>query len=415
MPDPVRRMGVNVAFKTVTELVNRFLSFLFYMALARWLGEAPFGLFNLLYSVGAIAALAVDPGINLSLIRLAPRREGYLVAAAGAALGLKLILAVGAVLLTAGYGALAGYDTPTLLLLALMGVNMVGFALTEYAAALFQARENMGGEAFLMGVGKLAVTVAALTALALGANLTITLAVMTLTQIGATAWAFRWAAGRGVAVTPAFDPARWGELLGDSLPLALLTVATVVFYRADIVVAPFLGVDMAPLGHYAAGIKLLDVWLAVPTLIMAALFPTLSRLAETDYPLYRRYALTAVAGLAAIGAVGAATGGLFAEDIVTLIFSDRFAPAGPTAAVLATAGMFMFIRHAFLMGLALEGKAGAGGLLALVGAIADLTLVIGLTPTQGIMGMAVAKLAADLLLSTLAGYVWITVGRRTTR
>ncbi len=407
-----RRMGVNVGFKAATELINRLLSFLFYLALARWLGEADFGLFNLLYAVGAIAVLAVDPGLNLSLIRLAPRREGYLEDAASAVLGLKLSLVVPSLLVCVGYGAAVGFDASRLGLLALMGINMAGFALTEYGAALVQARERMGAETWLMGWAKLAVTGAALTALWMGANLTGALVAMTVAQAGAAYWALRWVAASGVPVAPTVDVARWGHLLKDALPLAAMTIMTVIFYRIDVAVAPFVGLDLVSLGHYTAGVKLLDVWLAAPTLIMSALFPTLSRLSESDFGAYRRYTLRAVAGLATLGGIGAIVGWLFAGPLVTLLFSERFAPAAGAAAVLAVAGMGMFVRHAFMQGLALEGKALFGAYLATMATAIDIALIAVLVGPAGIVGMAWAKVIADLFLATAAGYLWWTVRAR---
>ncbi|MBF0170342.1 MAG: oligosaccharide flippase family protein [Nitrospinae bacterium] len=414
-PTPARRMGVNVGFKAATELINRLLSFVFYMALARWLGESDFGLFNLLYAVGAMAVLAIDPGVNLSLIRLAPRRPGFLDRMAGAALGLKLSLLVPTLLLCVAYGWLAGYDPSLIALLTLMGVNMAGFALTEYAAALMQARERMGAETWLMGLGKTVVTGAALLALALDANLTLTLAAMTVAQVGAAWWTLRWVAAEGAPVAPRIDFGRWKELLTDALPLAAMTFMTVIFYRIDVAVAPFVGIDLASLGHYTAGVKLLDVWLAAPTLIMAALFPTLSRLSQSDFAAYRRYTLRAALGLGALGLIGAVAGGYLAGPLVTLLFSDRFAPATGATAVLAVAGVGMFVRHVFMQGLALEGKALFGSFLAAMATAVDIALLAALVGPTGIVGMAWAKVVADLFLAGTAGYLWWTVRARKER
>lgn len=105
---PVRRIGKNLVFKTVTEFIGRVLSFVFYVALARWLGEAAFGAFSLLYSVTAMLVFIVDPGLNMSLIRKAPRSPGFLESMSGPALGLKLSLSAVMVAASAAYGFLGG-------------------------------------------------------------------------------------------------------------------------------------------------------------------------------------------------------------------------------------------------------------------------------------------------------------------
>jgi len=265
-------MGKNLVFKVLTELVGRVLSFVFYIALARWLGEEPFGVFSLLYSVTAIAVFLVDPGLNLSMIRDAPRQEEYLEKKAGAILGLKLVLSGLTVAVCLAYGLAAGYSMNMMALLALMGIQMSSYALLEFAGAVFQAREEMQVETFLMGAGKLGVTCAAIAAVAAGGGLLITLVVMTAAQVSAAVWALTWASRKGAHVGIRFEIGEWMALLGKSAPLAAVTFFTIDYYRVDVALAPFIGIGLRDIGLYSAGVKIIDVWLAAPTLAVAAVF-----------------------------------------------------------------------------------------------------------------------------------------------
>ncbi|MBI4827430.1 MAG: oligosaccharide flippase family protein [Nitrospinae bacterium] len=403
----LRRIGRNAVFKTLTELVGRALSFIFYVALARWLGEEALGAFSLLYSVGAVAVFLVDPGLNLLLIREAPRDEGYLARTAGVALAAKLALCAACVAAAAGHGLAAGYPPAMVALFALMGAQMAAFALAEYAGALFQARQSMEHETLALGAGKIAVTGAAVLTLMLGGGLAATLLVMTAAQILAAAGALWWAARRGVPLLPRWNGAQAARLLRAAAPLGVVTFFTIAFYRLDVIVAPLLGVGFGPLGHYSAGVKILDVALAAPTLMMAAAFPTLSAMAGAGRGAFRAAANRAVAGVAAAGVAAGAVIWALSDPLVTLLYGPAFAPAAESLRWLAAAAAVMFARHALISVLLLDGRQGSAALFTGLAGALNLALNTALIPPMGVTGMAQAKLYTDVALSLAALAMWV--------
>ena len=409
---PIRRMGKNLVFKVLTEAVLRVLSFVFYVALARWLGEEPFGLFNLLYSVTAIVVFLVDPGLNIQLIRNAPRKDGYLEQTAGAVLGLKLALSSLAVITSCAYGLMAGYDAYVIALLALMGAQMAGYSLLEYASAIFQAREEMQVETFLMGTGKLLVTGSAIAAIVFGGGLGAVLSVMALSQGAVTVWAFMWTARRGVPVSVKLSLATWAGLLKGSVPLAAITFFTITFYRVDIALAPFLGLSLREIGFYAAGVKIIDVLLAAPTLMMAGVFPTLSAMAEDDRAAFSRWMGLVLLSLAFAGVAAGGAASWFSEEIISILFGAAFAPAAEPLRWLALASVFMFIRHGLLHGLIIDGRLKPAVLLTSSALPLNVVLNVALAHTWGTVGMASAKLLTELALVGGAGFVWFAGARK---
>jgi O-antigen/teichoic acid export membrane protein len=402
------RVGKNLAFKSLTEIVGRLLSFLFYMALARWLGAEQFGIFSLASSVGAIAVFLADPGLNITFIRSVPRTPGHLENTAARILGLKLVLSGLTVTVCVVYGALSGYGLYMIGLLGLMGAQMAGFAMMEFAGAIFQAREEMWAETFLLSVSRTAVIIIAIGALALGAGVGITLLAMTLTQGAAVVWAFAWTSKRGVPLAGGWDPFSWGRLLRDSVPLGAATFFTVLFYRVDVAMAPFMGVTLHDLGFYSAGVKILDVALAAPSLFYSALFPTLSALAGGDRRGFVKWADRSLMAVTAAGIVMAVAGILFSREIITVIFTESFAPAERPMKLLFVASAVMFVRHGLMMTLLLDARARQAVTFAAVTVVANVALNLVLTPQFGVMGMAGAKLGSDIALIGMAGYLWIS-------
>ena len=405
------RAGRNLAFKTLTEITGRLLSFLFYMAMARWLGVEQFGLFALVNSVGAIAVFLVDPGLNITLIKNVSRAPGHLESSSAKIAALKLSLSALTVAVCVGYGILSGYGWYVVALLALMGAQMAGFAMMEFAGAIFQARQEMWAETFLLSVGRTAVVVLAIAALALGAGVGVTLLVMTLTQGVAVLWAFTWSVKRGVVLKDGWDVVSWSALLRDSVPLGAATFFTILFYRVDVAMAPFLGVTLPDLGFYSAGVKILDVWLAVPSLLYSALFPTLSALAGSDRRGFVKWADRSLAIVVVGGIVGSAAGIVFSREIITVIFTESFLPAEKTLKIFFIASIAMFARHGLMMTLILDNRSRQVVSVASVTVVVNVVFNLVLTPQFGVMGMAGAKLCSDIALVGMAGYIWFSSRR----
>lgn len=404
---PLRRMGKNLVFKMLTEFVGRVLSFVFYIVLARWLGEEPFGVFSLLYSVTAIVVFLVDPGLNISLIRDAPRKAGHLEKVAGAILWLKLSLSALVVAVVTVYGYAAGYEGRVVFLLSLMGAQMSAYALMEYASAIFQAKEQMHVETYLMSVGKLGVTLIAIGVVAAGGGLTETIIAMTLAQAGAALWALSWTSRRGVPLKPRLDGARLAGLLKDSVPLAAVTFFTIAYYRIDVAIAPFLGMSLKDIGYYSAGVKILDVWLAAPTLAVAAAFPTLSKMAGDSRPRFIKLMSLLIVALGVGGIVAGAVTVIFSGEIISVIFGERFAPAAAPMMWLGGAVIFMYLRHGLIQGHILDGGHRAAVWLTMAAAPLNIALVAALVSLWGIMGMAAAKLLTDAAVVAGAGWLWV--------
>lgn len=404
---PVKRMGKNLAFKTTTELIARVLSFAFYIVLARWLGETAFGTFSLLYSVTAIVVFLIDPGLNILLIKQASGDPDFLENRAGDILALKLALFAAVVIVSSGYGYLAGYDLKMTGLFGLMGANMAAFSLADYAGAIFQSKEKMHIETLLMSAGKITVTGAAMAAMLLGSGIAITLIVMTTAQITATAGILAWTAKSGVNIRPRWSARSWVNLLKQAWPLALILFFTIAFYRVDIALAPFLGVGLQQIGLYSAAIKLVDLSLVIPTLVMATAFPTLSRIAKKEYGQFKKWMNIIIASLGLAGLlIGSATIAL-SHEVIDLAFGSRFVLAGEPLMWLAIAMIFMFVRHAALNALIIIGASYKAVLLVAGALFVNVALNVLLVPSAGIAGAAMAKLATDIALTIGALLIWL--------
>ncbi|HJM82384.1 MAG TPA: oligosaccharide flippase family protein [Nitrospinota bacterium] len=410
---PLKKIGTNLAYKTTTELIGRVLAFIFYMMIARWLGEVAFGTFSLVYSVLAVLVFLVDPGLNLLLIRQGSRDSNFIDSALGGMLGLKVTLSFLMTTIALVYAVLGGFETTVIWIFFLLGIQMAGFAITEYASAIFQSQEKMQYETMIMGASKIAVTGLASLCLALGAGLLFAVAVMTLVQSVAAICSLSFTFRQGyTSILPSFAVPQWANLLRQAFPLAAITFFVIAFYRIDIAIAPFLGMGLAEIGWYSSGVKLLDVALAVPTLGMAAAFPTLSRLAAQDRSRFLRLSNLLLLAIALSGLTCALLVFFFAKNIVLTIFGAGFVPAVSSTSLLGIASFFVFTRHGLLTLMILDGKSDSAVKIVAIGLAVNITCNLMLIPTNGAIGAAWSKVITDLSVCIAGSWVWFSIVRR---
>jgi len=88
----IKRIGRNIIFKFIGEIVSRIFTFVFFIFLARILGDKDFGLYSYLQSLCMVFLIILDPGINTIFIRNVAREKEKVVLYLNNLLGLKLLL-----------------------------------------------------------------------------------------------------------------------------------------------------------------------------------------------------------------------------------------------------------------------------------------------------------------------------------
>jgi O-antigen/teichoic acid export membrane protein len=89
------------------------------------------------------------------------------------------------------------------------------------------------------------------------------------------------AAARDGLVMPAFHPRNWSRLLKGTLPFVAAAAVNVVYFRLSLILTSLVG-SATVAGEYAIGFRVMEVLIAVPALLISALFPLLARAAVAD-------------------------------------------------------------------------------------------------------------------------------------
>jgi O-antigen/teichoic acid export membrane protein len=212
---------------------------------------------------------------------------------------------------------------------------------------------------------------------------------------------------RGLApMRPAFDPAHWWELLKDTLPYAAAIAVSVAYFRITIIIMSLIAADTAT-GYFSASYRVIEVLVAIPSLVIGALFPVLSRAARDNperfvYATRRTFEVSVIFGIWMVLSVVVAAG-----FIIDVIAGDDFLPAVDVLRIQAFAIVATFIATGF--GFALLSMRRHFALLVpnLCALAFSVTLTLILVPPYDEQGAAVATVAAEVALAVAMGILTV--------
>ncbi len=220
-----------------------------------------------------------------------------------------------------------------------------------------------------------------------------------LSTVAAACLALVWSGRLLLRVTrprPGLSRANLVRFRREVLPLGIAIVASLIYYKVDIVMLRELRGDTET-GLYAAGYKALELLAVVPSILLAATFPALSQALVRDRVESRRLHRTALRLLVIVG-LAAAVPLAVIPHWLTAILGPRFAGTAPMLQALAPCVVLTFVNYLETHMLVALGLVRMQMLLsiALIGVNVAANLV--LIPRYGGVGAAWATALTELAL-----------------
>jgi O-antigen/teichoic acid export membrane protein len=405
--------------KLGSDIVGRLLQYVLLWAAALKLSEAGFGDFSLALSLGYMVAQVADFGLQLfvqrELSRLAddgsgkeprfadPDAAGRLV---GGGLLIKGVLSVVALIIIGLLLWLQPVEQKPALML--VGLSMVLATVLEYLSYCFRALRKLHWEAAATVIGRatnLAVGIgllflgAGVWGLALASNaammVAIAFAYVVLRRYVRPIWSPDWRFWRGQAWQP--------TALGAGIVFSMIS------FRIDnLLIAPLVG--RAELGNYNVAYKLFEPSLLVPSVILAAAFPLLSKAAaQREQRPFRGYAQNTMLLLFGLGTLATTSMFALSVPVINLLYGARYESAGGMLQVLAFACLPMYLNYGLTHLLIALDKPQLYAFFTLAGLITNVTANLVLLPSLGAPGAAIATILAEGVLFALCALaVWRT-------
>ena len=411
--DARREFGANVLLLAVVRISTVLAFFAVNVVAARVLSAESLGSAAVGQTVGMIAALAANGGLNISTIfflqqrrdehrAIVPRLTALAVGACALAVALVLVSA------PVVFGPILGQAAwPLLASAALMGAAMIAF---EFAGALLlgQGRSRRFTLIELIrGWGSLAAVAILLAGpLPTDGGLVVGLA---LGYAAAAVMGLAWTDRDRASLAPRYDRRFSGEVLGFGLRGQLGNIFQFLGVRLDLLLVPAF-LDLRAAGIYFVAVRVADVIGQAATAASAFIFPQVAaqgdRLATLLTERAIRMILLIVSGSALLL-------GIAAETVLRVAFGPVYAAGTSALLVLLVAALPLAVGRILAADLKGRGRPGLVSGTALLAVVATVVLDVILIPAWGIVGAAVASLLAYALSTAalLVVYRSVTGGR----
>lgn len=190
-----------------------------------------------------------------------------------------------------------------------------------------------------------------------------------------------------------FSTHRAKSLLRQSFPLILSAVMVSIYMKIDtVMIKPLVG--SVEVGIYSAAAKVSEAWYFIPTTIVTSLFPAIINARKTDLERYHKRMVNLYDLLVGISLPVAIFISFFSNDIIHLIFADKFTGAGTMLSIHIWSGIFVFLGSASSQYLLAEGYTSISFQRTAFGAVINVLLNLWLIPLYGGVGASIATLIA---------------------
>jgi O-antigen/teichoic acid export membrane protein len=309
------------------------LTLIFTVIVPRNVGPVEWGEWTVAQSLGQLASVLFDLGINTVLVKGVSRRPEEAESQVGVVLTLRLLLSPLIVLAMLGFSFVAGYSPHTRLL---VGLTALSFSVTSVAMTGMyglQGFERMHVCAFVSVLASVILTSGAVLMVKEFALGVISISVLALgSQLVAAVLQLAWL-NRLVRIRPVFNLRLLLQLIRDGLPYWASRGIFIAYAWQAAIMISLLG-STRENGWYGVAFQLMSAPGFLIYAVTTALFPALSRslvlsseesvdLMGRSFRLLFNLSLPMAAGLA-----------LISGNLVAMLYGAWFAPASPVVIVL---------------------------------------------------------------------------------
>jgi O-antigen/teichoic acid export membrane protein len=335
-----RRVAKNASVLLVAQLITWGMAVLLTVIMPRFLGPAAIGKYQLANSLWAIVGIAVTFGMDMLLTKEVARTPEKSTELFGTSIILRTFLFVFGIGVLALYIYAVGYPLDTIYIILIIGVANLIYQFAGVCQAVLQGLERMEYVSLSDIVSKIFITSLAIILLLAGYGIFM----VALVVVGGAlvSFLFQYLALRKLQpIRINFDRSTAWWMLKSGYPYLLNIGVRTVYIQIDVVILSWL-VSETVLGWYSASSRLFSTFLFIPTVLMMAAFPAMSRMHTADPEsmpklIRKNFDLLLLFGIP-IGL------GLFvmANPLVDLLFGSEFAASGPVLAIMGLVLIFTY-------------------------------------------------------------------------
>jgi len=272
----VNNIAKNTSYLTMALVLQKVISFTYFMLLARFLGPTQLGKYYLAISLTTIFAIFIDLGFANVITREVAKSQERASSWLGNILSLKIPLALLAFFAVVIFINVSGYEPLTKTLIYISCISMVLDSFTSTFFSVARGFHNLKYESISSIIFQLIVLIIGYSALLLGGGLIPAMATLALASIYNFTYSWLILVYRiKVKVKLLWDKVLIREIIFISWPFAVYGIFQRLYTYLDSVLLSLLAGDLA-VGLYQVAFKIIFALQFLPMAFTASLYPALS-------------------------------------------------------------------------------------------------------------------------------------------
>jgi PST family polysaccharide transporter len=397
----MRKILNNLSWLVIGRVFQLLISATVGVMVARHLGPEDFGRISFAIAFVSIFAVVIPLGMPAVLTREIVRDLGtqtHLLAVASAAQAIVAFFCYITVIFV--INEVAPSDKALLALAVIYGVSVLSKPLAVYRT-WFEATLKVGYVVQLEMAVLAVASVLNIAAIFFEAEIWVYVAIQAAlagaNNIGVALF-YRFLAQRRIA--PSWDFVTMRRLLSQSWPMMISAIGLVLYLKIDQVMLGSIA-DSAQVGLYSAGVKLSEVWYALPMMLMSTLFPAIVRAHETSVEFFEARVTALLELFNGLSICIALVVSLMSGWLVTTLFGSAYDAAGAILSLHVWAAVFVFMGTLTGKWYYLQGIQRWNIFRNFLGAGVNIALNVWAIPIWGAKGAALATLISYMVANFL--------------
>lgn len=339
------KIAQKIASNTIIQLFGKVVtvatSIIIIAYLTRYLGVSGYGDYTTIFAYLGIFAVFVDLGLFVITVRELAKDSSQERNILGNMLGLRLVVGLGVFALAYLIALILPYPGVVKAGILIGAVSQFLISLNQIPLSLFQARLTMHKATLADIMGRFALL--GLVIWFININLHFLYIVGAVTASSLVVFVANMIMLRMVsAIKPIFNFKVWKKLLLTALPMGVVIILATIYFRIDTVMLSIMKGSF-DVGIYGAPYKILEVFLAVPSIFMSSVLPVMTKSLNQDIKKARNIFNKAFDFLSLIALPLIAGTLVIAVPVMVLISGNDFALSGLVLKILifALAGAFL--------------------------------------------------------------------------
>lgn len=396
--NPIQRIAKNIGISGISQITVAILTFFLLIYIARFLGEAEFGIYSFAISFTSLFTIFADIGISQLIIREISRDENltdeYLINS----FIIKFILAFITFALISITINLMGYPQNVIKIVYLFGIYTILVSFAQMFISIFQAYEKMEYAALILILEKIILISLGIFVMISGKGLTELGLVYVFAGIIEVLIAIIITSFKISKPKPEINLSTWKKLTIGSIPFGLNTMFALLFFKIDTVLLSILKDDVVVGIYNAAYNPILALSFIVSGIITSTIYPVMSRYFTISKDSLETITLISSKYLAIIGFPITIFCLVFADILIDFFYAGNFIDSIGAFQILALCIPIRLVSTITGTHLTSINKQGLRTLSVSICAILNIILNLILIPYISYIGASIATVLSELSL-----------------